>query len=255
MSLVNALINQIGREIGRDVYHTAKRSLLNDFSTKRGRVTANLPMNQQLLLKIEEVQRAKSGLDLTQLTNLVHDICGHVDTKTADWDDVFIRIDRLIDERKINAEQNELNAINEIDQLNLSNYRFALKEHQNWVRDRIEVLNKEDLMNWKEPSQMKLFAFSIFGVGSAFLNRGVTNSIAEFLVPWICGLMFYAGFILNAGGDKSLNLLALGGIVIYSLTILGNFLKRSDLVKNRSNLLAHQDHLKAYYQEIIQIHF
>lgn len=255
MSLVNALINQIGREIGRDVYHTAKRSLLNDFSTKRGRATAHLTLNQQLLLKIEEVQKTKSGIALSQLKDLVHDICDHVDIKTADWDDVFIRIDRLIDERKSGATQNELNAINDIDQLNLSNYRFALSEHQNWVRDKIEALNKQDLMNWKEPSRMKLFVFSIFGAGSAFLNRGVANTIAEFLIPWFCGLMFCAGFTLNAGGDKSLNLLALVGLVIYSLTILGNFLKRSDLVKNRGNLQAHQDHLKVYYQEIIQIHF
>jgi hypothetical protein len=253
MSLVNALINQIGREIGRDVYYTAKRSLLNDFGSKRSKASLNLPVNQQLLLKIEEVKKSKSELEVEQLRNFVHEISDHVDSSTGDWDDVFVATDQLIDARKVNSSPSELIIFNEIDQLNLTNYRLKLESHQQWVREQIEILNKEEVVNWKVPNKMLLFFFSIFGSGSGFLLRGIANTVSEFLIPWFCGVMVYAGMMSNARGDKSLNLLALFGVLIYCLTILGNFFKRSDLIKKRNGILNSIDQLKVYYQEIMQI--
>ena len=253
MSLVNALVNQIGREIGRDIYHTTKRSLLNNFGANRSKAMARLPVNEQLLLKIDEVKKSKNKIEVDQLKNFVHDICDHVDSSCGDWDDVFVSADQLIDARKIDASASELAQLNEIDQLNLSNYRLTLRGHQQWIQEQIEILNKEEVVNWKVPNRMVLFVFSIFGCGSSFLQRGMANTVSEFLIPWICGVVLYGGITLNASGDKSLNLLSLLFVLIYFLTIIGNFLKRSDLIKKRDNFLERRNQLKMYYQEIIQI--
>jgi hypothetical protein len=253
MSLVNALINQIGREIGRDIYQTTKRSLLSDFGSKRGKSFSNLPVNEQLIAKIEEIQRSKSKLDLHQLRELMHSISEHVDVKTGDWDDVFVRADQLIDAYKINEPKSIITILEYIDQLNLTHYRLAFQSHKKWILDRIEVMRREELYHWSPPNRWMLFFFSLFGCGSSFLNKGKLNTMSEFFIPWLSGLMVYAAISLSTQGNKSLNLAALLCFLFYCLTILGNFIKRGDLVKIKNGIMERVNQLKLYYEEVAEI--
>lgn len=253
MSLVNALINQIGREIGRDIYRTTKQSLLNDFGSKRGKSFSKLPVNEQLIAKIEEIQHSKSKLDLHQLREFMHTISDHVDVKTGDWDDVFVQADHLIDAFKINEPKSNVTILQEIDQLNLTHYRLAFQSHKKWILDRIEVMRREELYHWSPPNRWILFFFSLFGCGSSFLNRGKLNTLSEFFIPWLTAPIVYAAISNSAQGNKSINLVALLCLLFYCLSILGNFVKRGDLVKIKNGIMERVNQLKLYYEEVAEI--
>ncbi len=252
MSLVNALINQIGREIGRDVYQTAKRAVLSDFRSTSKRSIGQLTINQQLIYKIDQFAKSKSGFNVLDLKELVHTIYENVDTLSGDWDDVYLNADTLIDNKKINASEGDLKLLNEIDQLNFSSYRISLSEHKKNILQRIDAYRNERIYHWVSPSPFLLFFFSFFGTGSNLLIRGKANTIAEFLIPWLCGLMIYAGISLNSRGDKSLNLVALVCLLIFFITIIGNFILRSDLMKKKMRYVDEVTALKNYYKGLIK---
>jgi cytochrome c biogenesis factor len=100
---------------------------------------------------------------------------------------------------------------------------------------------------------MLLLFFSFFGVGSNLLIRGKANTIAEFFIPWLCGLMVYAAISLSSKGDRSLNLVALGCFLIYLLTIVGNFIVRSDLMKKKKQYADEVSALKNYFSGIVHL--
>jgi hypothetical protein len=135
MSIVRALVNQIGREIGRDVYKNIKNSAAK--SSSASRLTGNL----SLLYDIEEFKPSKykkvTGNNLQLLFNNIFQPI-KVNYRCFYFDDVFIAFVDLLEKIEKTSDVFDFTNIYEyIDQI----FPLMVERHISWVED--EILMKE----------------------------------------------------------------------------------------------------------------
>jgi hypothetical protein len=129
MSLVQSVFNQIGREIGRDIYRgsTSLKQIVN-------------PESPEITLLNEIRSFELAGYDkvtMRKLANFVektNDISSH----NFIFDDIFIELDSKIDFAKENLDKSYLEELEKLDKMNNFRYLSLLEAHKLWLTRTIE---------------------------------------------------------------------------------------------------------------------
>jgi hypothetical protein len=135
MSIVRALVNQIGREVGRDVYRNIKNSAAN--SSSASRLTGNI----LLIREIEEFKISKypkvTGTNIQLLFNKLFKP-NSINNRCFFFDDVYIAFISLLERIEKTSDKFEFSNVYEV----VDNvFKNAIKIHILWVED--EILMKE----------------------------------------------------------------------------------------------------------------
>lgn len=198
MGIVNSFVNQIGREIGRDTYRsvTSNNKGRNNVSTAQS--------SDQLLQDVKFFQL--SGDDeatLLLITNLVEK-SENSDPEDFEWQELFKELDNKIDFCKDNLDTAYHPKLAILDQLNADNFQKIKKEHIDYIKRVIVVLeNNDKILEQKNITTAKLL--SLIGLRPYYMDKKVVYSILNIILLIILGNIFYLGYlaysepILNGG--------------------------------------------------------
>ena len=128
MGIVNAFINQIGRELGRDAY----RSLA---SNSRGiqRKKHNIEEEELILDQVINFQLSEDDQKtFRNLANLVEK-AEHTNYEDFEWNELFYELDNKIDFCKANLSPEYKVQLEKLDEINAKNYKFIKSKHYNYV--------------------------------------------------------------------------------------------------------------------------
>lgn len=198
MGIVNSFVNQIGREIGRDTYRSVT-------SNNRGRnKVSTAQSSDQLLQEVKFFQL--SGDDeatLLLITNLVEK-SENSDPEDFEWQELFKELDNKIDFCKDNLDTAYHPKLGILDQLNADNFQKIKKEHIDYIKRVIDVLeNNDKILEQKNITTAKLL--SLIGLRPYYMDKKVVYSTLNIILLIILGNIFYLGYlaysepILNGG--------------------------------------------------------
>jgi hypothetical protein len=159
MGFLQSVTNQIGRELGRDIYHSVK---------KKASSLANITPTDDVKHKISTFKLAQyEKVTVRNLNELVDKVAELTPLSSYELE-LYFDLDEKIDFCKEALSDKFLVELEELDKRNLSNYKLALAEHKGWVQNRIDNLQKK-VDNYVEPNKMKLRFSNIFAYILAFL--------------------------------------------------------------------------------------
>ena len=141
MSLVNSFVNQIGREIGKDVYRGVKSSF-----------KANITVADAFKQRVFSFKPSTyDKVTMRNLTQLVED--GEVEVSRKDFDihDIYATIDDHIDNLKPFIDEKWKPMLEELDVRNQQIYKTSLLLHKSWVKSVISDLESK-INSWADPS-------------------------------------------------------------------------------------------------------
>lgn len=262
MGLVQAFVNQIGREAARDVYRSGKKKFATVLDPAQPAFT-----NQGILEEIQNFQISSSeASSLLELTNLL-ERAENTEVNNFDWEEIFIELDNKIEfcREEFGTTSNE--KIEILDNKNEANFRAKKEEHLNFITS---LINNQHLLLQGHRKNSKLLAIvcSCLGIAPLVLGEKVAKSVLFLLTIIIVALCFYYGiqflnhpeeYIQNAQVSKAqaLRLAKSGGYflfilggILYALMVLSSlkqFTKiRANQLKNNSLLVNLQSYLNAY---------
>jgi hypothetical protein len=252
MSLVNSLINQVGREMGRDLYWSVKGSLLSvNESNGNGKRNLNLTPNGEVLNFLKKKKwnsKMRFSAVVEDLKNVVDLVDEKTDPRSFDWREVYAELDNKIDELKLTCSDEESLELEEIDKKNYINYSIAMGRHKTWISKQLEEMNEYP----KPPSRFLIFILSPFGLTSSPLKRGGLNAVAEVLCAVIWWSLIVFG-IRKLQYDTATNG-GWGAIVIgfsfYLLVLLGDFISLGDLKKRQLYHESQMGSLRTYLNSL-----
>jgi hypothetical protein len=253
MSLVNSMINQIGREMGRDLYWSTRQSL-TPASGRSGRTAArarqmqNDSVNQNLLLLVTKKSwspRMRFNamiLDIQETIDLADE---QIDGRSFDWKEIYAELDNKIDDLKLTCKEEEASLLEELDKKNFASFSVTKSRHKSWIRQVLDSSPEPE----KAPSSLLIFVLSIAGLTSRPLKRGWLNTIAEILcaLVWWTFIVFGYNYIQDESEFKN-GLILLGiGLGFYTLVLIGNLIALSDLRKSIQHKIQRRQELQSYY--------
>jgi hypothetical protein len=250
------MINQVGREMGRDLYWSTRQSLTSA-SARKGRSGArmsqieNNSVNQNLLLLVSKKKwsaRLRFSPMVEDIQETIDLVDEQIDTSSFDWKDIYAELDNKIDDLKLTCKEEEAAALEELDQKNYVSFSIAKSRHKNWIK---QVLASSPAPE-KAPSSLMIFALSIAGLTSSSLKRGSLNIVAEILCAFVWWTFIVFGYNYIQEESEFRNGLILMGIGLgfYSLVLIGNFIALSDLRKAVQNKIQRRQQLQAYYDSL-----
>ena len=170
MGLLNSMINQVGREIGRDIYRTAK----NSFGSSK-EIPTNIDLNGMVR---SFTLSSYDKVTMKNITFLVNEVIFKANPRTFDWDDLLIDLDSLIDDLKVAFKSSEyLEDIEKLDQMVFSKYNTLKELHKNFVSDLIED-HKNKINSYESRKGYVTFFLSLFGLGAIYVEEGRNKSLA-----------------------------------------------------------------------------
>jgi hypothetical protein len=200
------MINQIGREVGRDIY----RGMKND-SSKVGIPT------DKLFKGVKEFQLSSyEKVTIKNLEKLVENV-SEVNTESFNWNKYFIELDFKIDFCKTKMSPEYLERLEELDKINASNFELASVRHKNYVKELI-VLCENKIETFESRNKVKNVILSFFGlyvitqkkefigiihligglIGLALIVTGLLNPEAQFVrTNFFFGIIFYLPMIIS----------------------------------------------------------
>lgn len=208
MSLVNSMINQIGREIGKDVY----KSLSN-----KNKQSLN---DQFTLNKVKHFNL--SAYDKTTLNNLVNLVenSALIDVRKFDqWEEYFIELDKKIDFCKENLDKKHLPKLEELDEQNQKDYEVAKIFYKSHIIDSV----KSKIEKYEKSSVLIPIILSILCLNSAYYKTGWWTWHLIGMI--IASSSFYKGFNISKPGTIELNGNIILSISIYGLILLASFIR------------------------------
>jgi hypothetical protein len=136
MSLVQSIFNQVGREIGRDLYKSAK-------SLKSGNSYSEYDELGSILKEIQDFQLSSyDKTTIKKLANLV-ERSGEISSRNFIFDDIFIELDRKIDFAKKYVKEEHKDTLEQLDKENNFNYTSHLYAHKLWIGRQVEEKEKK----------------------------------------------------------------------------------------------------------------
>lgn len=199
MGIVNSLVNQIGREIGRDVYRnlTTKKVKRNDFES--------FEIKESIMDRIKNFEISKDEKNtIRDLINIIEQ-SENSNPEDFEWQNLFLEIDNKIEFCKANLGKEFEQKLDELDQLNASNYEKIKQKHKDYINQVLDLLNQtKNELNSKNLIVAGLASF--IGIRSLYLGGKVVTSIYRLILLGIFGIIFYFGFLaftdpLNYAGD------------------------------------------------------
>lgn len=189
MSLVNSFINQIGRELGRDVYRSVTAS------PKRNRnklkiIDSQEPIYDQVInfeLLADDVNTFR------HLVNLVEK-AEHVDHKDFEWQNLFYQLDNKIDFCKDNLSSDLLPQLNNLDEINAINCKKVKEKHVNYI-ETIIANYRVSITKYDRIKVTLAFLLSFFGLRPSYYGETYSKTIVNILYLLTLGSAIYFGFL------------------------------------------------------------
>ena len=191
MGIVNAFINQIGREAARDVYRGRRN--------RSGQVTREetiIPFNNSFLAEIKNFKIAStSSQTLNQLINIVEN-AENTTIDNFEWEDIFIEIDNKIDFCMVELGANSAKKLSELDKKNGENYSKKKEDHKAYVQTLLNFHTKShDELNRK--SAFVAFLLTPLGLSPVYYNQSSARIVLFVLITFISFVCFYYGYNLK----------------------------------------------------------
>ena len=267
MSLVNSLINQIGREMGRDIYWTTRQSLTQSYksnasgkSAKRldfpEQVSIALDSNQVILSEISKTQLASissQSLRSHEIEKLLAEMENSINPKSFNWREAYVSMDNLLDDLKFRVSKEELPEIEKFDRRNLAMFHVSNNQHRRWVDLQIQQLKQSPYYGYSPLSTASLIGWSIVGLASIPLNRRGINRAAEFIAAmlWISALIFVFNAKDFIGAERPV-VIAVGfcALMMFLIILSGNFILRAERDSMVNFVNSRVDALEQYSKEL-----
>ena len=227
MSLVNSMINQVGREIGRDLYWSARQSLSSSNGGRKRSPRSSSPISgNEAILQLVQQKKWASTMRLVPLAEDIAETIAyldeHLDPRSFDWREAYMALDQKIDDLKLTCEESAAATLEDLDKKNYISYSIALERHKTWIQKEIDSLNQRSPAS----SSFKIFLLSFVGLASPSLRRGPGNAISEVLLIVICYAALIIGIKLlshsTLGLYGVLSILLSFAILLFAL--IGNFI-------------------------------
>lgn len=231
------MINQIGREIGKDIYKGLKNSL-----------TSTSSLNYSFLSDLRNFKL--SSYDKVTIKNLINLIEKSEDinprTFEEEWELCFIELDNKIDFCKEHLDKQHLSKLEELDKLNSVNYAIAKERHKTFVKKQIENTTSE-IENYDNSSRFMPVFLSFLGLNSFYYKTGW--GIWHILGMLLC-IFIITTAINNAPSHDGVILAYKVSGVIYSLILLVSFVRIFKENKRIDRLRETLSNLHNYYNSI-----
>ena len=251
MGIVNAFINQIGREAARDVYRGTR---------SRAKLPAPeetfIPFNDSFLAEVKNFQiAATSSVTLNHLVNIVEK-AENTNIENFEWEDIFIEIDNKIDFCKVELGVNSEEKLNELDEKNANNYKIKNDDHKLYIEGLIKVIDDSNTeLNHK--NTFLAILFTPFGLNPIYYNQSSARIVLFLFFTFISFICFYYGYKLKVypliymkesnvtgnaaieGASKIADLLFILGGILYAL-ILSSSLKKINIEIKKKKTNAYQ---------------
>ena len=212
MSFFNSLVNQVGREVGRDIYRTTKYNILSAYNKIKDSSSSS---NYSILKEINNFEFSVYDKHSIRRFQNITDKLKNINPESFDWDDVYEAYydllsrfeSRIGDKADISDIRRDLPKLFNIHKDIHVRYlkRIALKfydirqENQNMV-DKIKSKNK-----------FVKFFMTLIGLNSLYADFGQQKLHSVFSLMWVmmASLFYYYGFSTgNIGAGVSLGLIA-----------------------------------------------
>lgn len=189
MGLVNAFINQIGREVARDVYRHAKSRPTKNISAS----TMGNTFNEAIINEVKTFQlEANEKENIRELVNLVEN-SENIDASDFDWADVFVELDNKIDFCKENVETTHLEKLEALDQQNAANFSIAKTQHILYIQKTIEG-HEQQLAKQNPLYHIFGALLSILGLGSFYYVTSTVKKCTHILLNILTFSFVYLGY-------------------------------------------------------------
>jgi len=235
MSLVNSFINQIGRELGKDVYrHVTSQP------NRMGLTESKLLLNVFDEVKSFELANYDK-VTLRKLSNLVEKVSS-VSHNNFMFHHIFGELDRKIDFVRDNISADFKDEVDILDNKNESNLKTAFMLHKDWVSELVEN-NKN-----KKEKTTKFLPF--------YLKRvwGIGHLIVLFLLFKSAGFTFVGSFS-STNQHVIDNIPGVWCIIYFVLVFLPSFIismvTRSNRIKNNKIIKERSEELENYLIELV----
>ena len=196
MSLLNSAINQIGREIGRDVYRSLKTN-------------SNDPSNNTILQEIKSFElSAYDRVSVRNLSNLVEKT-DDINPKEINALESFFELEDKIDWCRENLKDEFNEDLDRLFKLNELNYKICLDRHKRYIDSLIENLSTNiskyegrnkvtsHLSNFTGWSAIVVLYFLIKNYDNLYVNTGIGHF-------WFWTLMVLIGLPLSLYGFSNI---------------------------------------------------
>lgn len=189
MSLVNAFINQIGREIGRDVYRNASIR-----SSKHIPTLSYADFNADFAAEINSFKLA--AYDKVSVRNLINLIekSENVNPRSFNWQDCFVELDNKIDFCKEHLDKENLEKLETLDNQNAMNFSVVKEQHKNYIAKTIENI-KNEITNYESRNFTLGFLLSLFGLNPVYFKMNFGKIFGHLFGTIVGAICFYYGYI------------------------------------------------------------
>jgi hypothetical protein len=166
MSLIQSAINQIGREIGRDIYRNR-----GGITNKKSYSKFSDP-NESILAEISDFKLAAyDKVSVRQLANLI-EATEKINPNSFSWEEPFIELDSKIDFAKEHLDKEFLNTLEDLDKKNSINHQTFKLEHKKFVINQIKIY-EELTSEFDKKNGLVAFFLSLFGLGRLYFEFNI----------------------------------------------------------------------------------
>jgi hypothetical protein len=255
MSLVNAFINQIGRELAHDVYRNATTQ--NYYKRTQSK---KIDFNESFLNEVNKFELAAyDKVTVRQIINLIEKSKG-IEPNSFEFQECYITLDNKIDFCKQHIDKEFQAQLEELDRLNESNFKSALSAHKIYISALIQKFEADiNKNNNALPIVLSLIGLNPIYYKEKFLI--IFNHLLGAIVGLPClvyGTLMFFDPLNHHGNSKvgtekeindvkniALTMLVIGA-VFYLPILYGSFKRISNYNKTRNNQVDFLEKLKNY---------
>ena len=262
MSLVNSFINQIGRELGRDAYSSVK-------SKKKNNNSKIIDSNEPILFQVINFELLSNDeLTYRHLVNLVEK-AENSDHQDFEWHEIFYELDNKIDFCKVHLDEKFKTSLEELDQINASNYKNIKEKHISYI-DTV-ILHFENIANNLSNKKISFaYLLTFIGLRAAYFNDKIIYTILKVFYVFFLVFIFFNGIFTyhnpleNSGNlpNKTLSdlnkiketglMLMILTLVLYLIFILLGVIKISKFKKEIQSNLDSKIKFEKYKSELLK---
>ncbi len=262
MGLVQAFINQIGREAARDVYRSGSKQLKTLVSNSSEGFT-----NQGILNEIKNFELySTEDKTFLELSNLIEK-AEHSEVNNFEWEEIFLALDNKIEFCKESLDAAYKTKLDDLDKKNEVNFLIKQNQHLEVIQNLINTQKKAN-DSLKRPMGSLVFITAFLGITPIYFRQSTARIVLYLFTIGIVTVCFFYGYMilsypsqfianskmniqdsLRAARSLGFFLLVLGGI-FYALITLSSvkFIrkKRDEFKAKEEYLLLLEQYLGTY---------